>query len=46
MPKSNNERLEALRKRRLAEGLKRREFYLTDAEKVKVSEFIKQMRAK
>ncbi len=41
-----NKRVAALRKRRLADGLKRREFYLTDAEKVKVSEFIKQMREK
>ena len=39
--KSNLERQKALRKRRAELGQKRREFYLTDKEKIKVDEFIK-----
>jgi len=44
MPKSSQERQEALRKRRADLGLKRREFYLSDAEKLKVDKYIKRLR--
>jgi len=44
MPKSNKERQAALRKRRSASGQKKREFYLTDTEKVKVDEFLRELR--
>ena len=44
MPKSNKERQAALRSRRAALGQKRREFFLTDAEKVKVDELLRKLR--
>jgi len=44
MPKSNKERQAALRKRRAALGQNRHEFFLTDAEKVKVDELLRKLR--
>ncbi len=44
MAKSCNERQEALRKRRAELGQKRREFFLTDVEKLKVDKYIKRLR--
>jgi len=44
MAKSNKERQAALRSRRAAKGQIKREYYLTDAEKAKVDEFIRRMR--
>lgn len=44
MALTNKQKQEALRKRRAALGQRRREFYLTDAEKVKVDASVKRMR--
>ena len=44
MAKSNTERVEALRLRRANLKQKRREFSLTDEEKLKVDEFVKGLR--
>jgi len=44
MALTNKQKQEALRKRRADVGQKRREYYLTDAEKVKVDAYIKRMR--
>jgi len=44
MALTNKQKQEALRKRRAELGQKRREYYLTDAEKVKVDAYIKRMR--
>ena len=44
MALSNKERQAALRKRRATLGQKRREFFLTDAEKVKVDELLVKLR--
>ncbi len=44
MAKTGNERQEALRKRRADLGRKRREFFLTDAEKLKIDKYIKRLR--
>ena len=44
MAKSGNERQEALRKRRAELGQKRREFFLTDVEKVKINRYINRLR--
>lgn len=44
MPLSNKEKQEALRKRRTAQGLKRKEFWLSEVEILKIVEFIKRIR--
>lgn len=44
MAKTNKERQEALRKRRAENGLKRREFFLTETEKLKVDKYLKLLR--
>ena len=44
MAKTSKERQEALRKRRAELGQKRREFFLTDAEKLKVDKYIERIR--
>ena len=44
MPLSNKEKQEALRKRRTKQGLKRKEFWLNEAEILKVVEFIRGLR--
>ena len=44
MALSNTEKQEALRKRRARLGQRRREYYLTDAEKAKVDAYIKRIR--
>jgi len=44
MALTSKQKQEAMRKRRAELGKKRREFYLTDAEKVKVDAYIKRMR--
>ncbi len=41
---TNKEKQTALRKRRAKIGLKRREFYLTDSEKLKVDAYLKRIR--
>jgi len=41
MAKTGSERQDDLRKRRAELGLKRREYFLTDAEKIKVDKYIK-----
>ena len=43
MPQSNKEKQQALRKRRAKLGLKRKEYWLTDAEKVKVDVYVKRI---
>jgi len=44
MALTNKQRQEALRFRRAELGQKRREFYLTDEEKLKIDEFIRELR--
>jgi hypothetical protein len=44
MALTNNQKQEALRKRRAELGQKRREYYLTDAEKARVDAYVKRMR--
>jgi len=44
MALSNSQKQNAMRERRAKLGQKRREYYLTDAEKVKVDAYIKRMR--
>jgi len=44
MPLTNAQKQGALRERRAGLGLKRREFYLTDSEKLKVDAYLKRIR--
>ena len=44
MPKSNKERLADLRKRRSELGQKRREYYLTDDEKIVMDSYFRRIR--
>jgi len=44
VPLTSQEKQAALRSRRTKLGLKRREFYLTDSEKLKVDAYLKRIR--